>query len=130
VLIGLDGKTTTALLAAGQPIGPPVQVRGLLDTATSVTSVVAWVLQRLGLAPTSSATTQTASGVVPVRLFTVSLSITDPTLPASSWLTQSDLLVMELTTVLQDTDVLIGLDILLACKLILDGPARQFSLEF
>jgi hypothetical protein len=28
------------------------------------------------------------------------------------------------------TDVLIGLDFLVSCRLILDGPARQFSLGF
>ena len=27
-------------------------------------------------------------------------------------------------------DVLIGLDFLLGCKFLLDGPARQFSLEW
>jgi len=27
-------------------------------------------------------------------------------------------------------DVLIGMDVLLECKLMLDGPARQFSIEF
>ncbi len=37
---------------------------------------------------------------------------------------------MELTTPLPVVEVLIGLDILLGCKFLLDGPARQFSLEF
>jgi hypothetical protein len=46
------------------------------------------------------------------------------------WLTWPDLLVTELTTVLPDADDLIGLDVLLQCKLHLDGPARQFTLEF
>jgi hypothetical protein len=37
---------------------------------------------------------------------------------------------MELPALLPGADVLIGLDVLLTCKLILDGPARQFTLEF
>jgi hypothetical protein len=65
-----------------------------------------------------------------VNIYKVSLGITDPTQPVRTWLTQPDLEVTELTTALPDTDVLIGLDVLLDCKLLLDGPARQFTLEF
>jgi hypothetical protein len=42
----------------------------------------------------------------------------------------SDMLVTELAALLPDVDVLIGLDMLLTCKLLVDGPARQFTLEF
>jgi hypothetical protein len=45
------------------------------------------------------------------------------------WLVQPDLLVMELPSVLP-VDVLIGMDVLLTCKLVVDGPARQFTLEY
>jgi hypothetical protein len=130
ILIGLDGQTTTRLLATGQPIQPPISARGLLDTGTSVTSVAASVLQQLGLSPTASGKSQTASGMVSVRLFSVSLNITDPGRAGAPWLTHSDLMVAELTTSLTDADVLIGLDVLLECKLVLDGPGRCFTLEF
>ncbi len=40
------------------------------------------------------------------------------------------LLVMEALATLPDADVLIGLDILLNCKTLLDGPARRFTIEF
>jgi len=36
----------------------------------------------------------------------------------------------ELTTAIPDIDLLIGMDVLLDCKLLLDGPARNFTLEF
>jgi hypothetical protein len=49
VWIGLDGKTSSALHAAGQVITPPVQARGLLDTGSDVTAVAPWVVQRLAL---------------------------------------------------------------------------------
>jgi hypothetical protein len=45
-------------------------------------------------------------------------------------LTFTDLLVTELAAQLPDADVLIGLDVLLTCKLILDGPGRTFTLDF
>jgi hypothetical protein len=50
--------------------------------------------------------------------------------PPGVALTVPDLLVSELTTHLVDMEALIGLDVLLTCKLLLDGPARRFALEF
>jgi hypothetical protein len=45
-------------------------------------------------------------------------------------LTRRDLVVMEMPIPVPGVEVLIGLDILLDCKLLLDGPARQLTLEF
>ncbi len=45
-------------------------------------------------------------------------------------LTRSNLLVMELIDPPQDIDVFIGLDILLVCRLLLDGPGGYFTLDF
>jgi hypothetical protein len=67
---------------------------------------------------------------VTVRLFEVSLSITDPVQSSTAWLTEPNLLVTELTTVLPDEDGLVGLDTLLTCKMELDGPGGLFALEF
>jgi hypothetical protein len=39
-------------------------------------------------------------------------------------------LVTELAALLPDTDVLVGLDVILTCKLILEGLGGQFTLEF
>jgi hypothetical protein len=44
-------------------------------------------------------------------------------------LTCPDLLASELTTALPNVDVLVGLDVLLVCRLTLDGPVRRFTLE-
>jgi hypothetical protein len=59
----------------------------------------------------------------------VSLTILDPTRPQLPWFVQPDLLVMEMPAGLP-LDVLIGMDVLLGCRLTLDGPARQFTLDF
>jgi hypothetical protein len=45
-------------------------------------------------------------------------------------LTRGDLVVMELIKPIPNVEVLVGLDILLDCRLLLDGPARQFTLDF
>jgi hypothetical protein len=49
VLIGLDGATTTALVAAGQPVAAPIRARGEIDTGCNVTAVSAALLRRLGV---------------------------------------------------------------------------------
>lgn len=129
VWIGLSGEATTALMAAGRPPVPPVQVRGLLDTASDATAIAPWILKRLAISVSSTASTHTAAGSVDVNVYNVSLGITDPTQSVLHWLTVANLLVTDLPTVLPDTDVLIGLDVLLECKLLLDGPAKSFTLE-
>ncbi len=128
--IGLSGTATTALVASGQSITPPIQARGLLDTGSDVTVVASAFLKRLAVSVATVTATLTVAGQVIVNLFEISLAITNPSHAGSPWLTEPDLLVMELTTVLPDVDVLIGLDVLLRNKLFLDGPARQFMLEF
>jgi hypothetical protein len=129
VWIGLDGTTMTALHKAGHPIPAPIQACGLLDTGSNITAVAAWLLQKLAVPSTSMTATQTVGGTVKVKLFKVSLGITDPTQPGP-WLMEPDLIVMELPLLVPDVDVLVGLDVLLKCKLLVDGPARSFTLEF
>lgn len=103
----------------------------MLDTGCNVTAVAAWVLQALAIPVYSTKSSHTAGGEVEARLYKVSLTITDPSRPVgSAWLTEPTLTVMELPTNLPDTDVLVGLDVLLACHLHLDGPARRFTLAF
>jgi hypothetical protein len=131
VWVGHTKQALLALQAAGKPIPAPVGARGLRDTASDVTAVAPWIIQQLAIPVATTSSTHTAGGQVSVRLYRVSMSITDPTQPPGSpWLTSADLLVTELAAVLPDADVLIGLDVLLTCKLLLDGPGGQFTLEF
>lgn len=130
VFVGLSQPAMIALQAAGRPIPPPVQARGLLDTGSNVTAVAAWIVQQLQIPLAITTFTHTAAGRMPVNVFEISLSITDPLLAGSPWLTSPHLRAMELMAALPDTDVIVGLDVLLDVRLILDGPSRQFSLEF
>jgi hypothetical protein len=102
----------------------------MVDTGSNVTAVAPAVLQQLGVSVASTALTHTAAGQTQVRLFEVSLRITNPNVPNSPWLTLPNLRVTELPVALPDADVLIGLDVLLECSFLLDGPARLFTLEF
>ena len=53
----------------------------------------------------------------------------DPARPGAPMLTHPGVRVSELAVSLPDADVLIGLNVLLDGRLLLDGPARQFTLE-
>ncbi len=129
VLIGLDGATVVAQLAAGTPMTPPVWARGEIDTGSNMTAVSQAILQRLGVPIQYQTTTRTASGVLAVNVAKVSVGVRDARNPAGPEIVEPTLSVMELTATLPQVDVLIGLDFLLGCRFILDGPARQFSLE-
>jgi hypothetical protein len=129
VLIGLDGATLVAQLASGQPVTAPVRARGEIDTGSNVTVVSAGILQRLGVPIQYQTTTQTAAGSLSVNVAKVNVGIRDFRDPTSPELVEPTLSVMELTTPLAQVEVLVGLDFLLGCKFLLDGPARQFSLE-
>jgi hypothetical protein len=94
-----------------------------LDTGSSTTAVASWILQQLGIPRKLTVSSHTAAGVISVALSEVILSITDPTQAGSPMLTRPTLVVSELATVLPDADVLIGLDVLLQLKLVVDGPA-------
>ena len=128
-LIGLDGSTTVDLHSAGKPIPPPLKVKGLLDTGSNVTAVDKSVLTSLGILGFHQTATHTITGTVPVNLYKISLSIIDDT-GTGVCFTKPDLTVMELAIVIPGVDALIGLDILLDCRFLLDGPARHFTLEF
>jgi hypothetical protein len=130
VVIGLDGGTTAAQLAAGQPITRPMLACGEIDTGSSMTAVSAAILRQLGVPLQYQASTQTAAGPLAVNVFNVSVGIRKLADPAGPELVEANLLVMELTTALPQIDVLIGLDLLLGYRFLLHGPARQFALKF
>jgi hypothetical protein len=129
-VVNLNQPVMAALVAVGQPIPAPIWTVGMIDTGSDISCVTADVVQKLGISPFGQTGTRTAGGPASIRLFHVSLSI----LPAGNlpgpMLTRSNLLVMELVNPPPGIEVVIGMDILLDCRLLLDGPGRQFTLEF
>jgi hypothetical protein len=130
VLIGLDGATTTALFSAGQPIPPPIRARAAIDTGSDVTVVSRSILQQLGVPVQHQTTTQTVSGLVTVNLYKVSVGITDFGSSGAAEFVEPTVLVMGLPQTVPVIEVLIGLDMLLGCRFLLDGPGRHFMLDF
>ena len=121
----------SALVAAGQPVLRPIHGHALIDTGATKTSVSSSILRKLGLnVPTVQTTTMALTGSVRVDLFEVGVCIIDGANPSAPMHVLPDLLVMELPAPLGQVDVLIGMDILLTTRFVLDEHAPiQFELD-
>ena len=129
VRVNRDAPTLAGIRAANQPAPPVVPTRGVIDTGSNVTGIAPAVLHRLGVPQLAATSTSGIGGSVSVLLFRVSLTILNAHDPQSPWFVLPDLLVFGLTSHV-GVDVLIGMDVLLACRMLLDGPAGQFMLDF
>lgn len=67
--------------------------------------------------------------IAPGSLVLGDLFILDKTQRHLPWFSLDDLVVMELPSPLA-VDVLIGMDVIRTCKLLVDGPAQHFTLDF
>src|SRR5262249_22732799 len=125
----LDATITVPLHASGQPTPNPLPARGLIDTGSDLTVVSLPLLQQLGVMSHQSVTTHGLGGQVQANRYPISLHILDFRNRSGPWLTHPILSVMGLPLGIK-FDVLIGMDVLLGCKLVVDGPSRRFTLEF
>jgi hypothetical protein len=129
-LISVGAEEAQARVAAGQEPPEPIWGTAVIDTGTTVTCVSRAILEKLATKPAKQARRHTATGEFSADLYQASLSIPAPGPAVGPMLTRRDLTVMEMTDVIPGVDALIGLDILMECRLLLDGPARRFTLEF
>jgi hypothetical protein len=129
VRVSRSAPDLLALGAAGQLPPPAVAARGQIDTGSNATGVSSAILAQIGASPLKHASTQGLSGKVGVRLFRVALRILDANQTHMHGIVQPDLLVMELPSVLA-VDVIIGMDVLLNCRMLVDGPIGVFSLDY
>jgi hypothetical protein len=130
IMIGLRAIDIAALLAAGQPIPPPLRARALLDTGSDRTAVALKLLQHLGIVSLGWVETHTAGGVMQVDLYPVSLSVPSPAEVIDAALAKPEWVVTEFLHAPPDVDALIGLDLAEKWLLILDGPGQRFTLGF
>ena len=130
VLVNVGAQRAVDLISAGQPVPRGVWVTESIDSGTTVSCVSRTVLRQLGLTPVGQGTSQTASGPLVADVYRVSYSIPPYQNLPGPVLTRADTRVMELATILPGMDMLIGMDLLLTVKTILDGPGGQFTIEF
>jgi hypothetical protein len=128
VFVNLPSASLLPLWAAGQsPTALPG--RGLVDTGSNVSGVAQSILAQLGVPLDQRGSTTGISGQMSVNLYWVCFHVCDRRNLLLPWLSQPSLLVMELPPGFP-LDALIGLDILLTCRLVVDGPAGVFTLDF
>jgi Aspartyl protease len=101
----------------------------LIDTGSDISAVAPTILQQLGAPAYGRGTTSGIGGSVSVRLFKVTILILDASQPQLPWLVRPDVMVMELPNG-APVEVVLGMDVLLTCRTLLDGPALQLVLEF
>lgn len=128
VVINRDAAALVPLWQTG--VYPqPIPGRGLIDTASDISAVSLAIIQQLGISPTGRTTTHGISGPLAVNLYQLGLHVFDANNSSLPWLFQPTIVVMELSPGVP-FDALIGLDILRTCKLFLDGPSSQFTLDY
>jgi hypothetical protein len=128
VLVNLEASVLLPLRAAGGS-RPPIEAKGIIDTASNVSGVTADILQQLGVTPHGPSSTTGIGGTLGVTLYPVSLHIRDASRPSLPMFTVPSLLLMDFPKGL-GADVLIGMDVLIQCKLLVDGPAGEFTISF
>src|ERR1051325_10521517 len=106
VRIGVKAPILEALVAAGKPVPSPISARGFIDSGSDVTALSKSLLLQLNVPPDGRVSNRTASGVVEVDFYRVSLTIAGPD---NAMLAMPNLLVTALATELPEIDVLIGL---------------------
>ena len=81
LLVAVSRPRAQALHRLGQPLPPPVQIRGLIDTGASCTCVDPSALHSLNLTPTGTAsiiTPSTGASAHVVNQFDVSIVLVHP----------------------------------------------------
>lgn len=129
VLIGVSEPRRQALAVAGQQIPPPIPIRALVDIGATTTSIVASILQPLGITPTGSipvSTSLTGSSPVPCNQFDISLILMHPILSRIFGVVP----VIECQPLSPSFQALLGRDLLAHCLLVYNGQGGTFSLAF
>jgi hypothetical protein len=130
VFVGTNGDDTEALIDTGVLPRPPVKAKAVIDTGAATTSMSPAVLRQLLAAQVGEADNETAGGVVRVGLYVVSIGFFADDAETISDSVVLNLEVSEFAHPLENTDVLIGMDVLAHCRLLVDGPAERFTIDF
>jgi hypothetical protein len=128
VLIGLNAVLTQDLLDAGLPLVRPVKVTAFIDTGADLNGISTRLVQTLQLPVVHTLQITTAGGMSALSCYEISLSILNAT-GTGIVFAIPNLFVTGMPTPPAGMEALVGLDIVLQCVLIIDGPNRQFTLR-
>jgi hypothetical protein len=128
VMVGLTGKDTVAVMAAGQPLPRPLLLRGEIDNGSNITGVAARVLQHFALVSVQRTTSHSTAGTFPVDVYEASFSVPQQGSLTGPLLVLEHLHVMEWLHPPAGSEVLVGRDVLRHLLMIHDGPRDEFTL--
>jgi hypothetical protein len=126
--IGVSVPRRKALEAAGKQVPPTVTVGGLINPGASCTVIDRKLLRQLGINATGQvAFRSTAQGTVPEMSPQYDVSIAIAGFPQ---LLTEELPVLEGGFTVPSYQAIIGRDVLRLCRLTLDGPGRNITLQY
>ncbi len=130
--IGVSQARRTALATLEKSIPPAVPIQAIIDTGASGVCIDTTVLARLDLSPTGSTQVHTpTTGAEPARINTFDVILMIPGIPGHSPMVHQIIEVMESNlSAMQGFHALIGMSVLRACLLTLDGQTGLFSLAY
>jgi hypothetical protein len=128
VMVNLPASTLMPLWSTGGGLSP-IPGRALIDTGSDISAVSLLILRQLGISALLPTSTQGIGGSLKVNLYVVNLHVVDARNVLLPWFVQPSLTVMELDPQIPFA-ALIGMDIIRTCKLLVDGSASQFTLDF
>jgi hypothetical protein len=132
VEIAVPAQRARHRLRAGLRGNLAVPARGLLDTGAYMTCIDRGIRQALSLTPFGTQqflTPHSGPNPPPCYIYKVKLTILHPS-GSQFNLVRHLLTVVEAEITHLGVDVLIGGDVLEACRLLYDGPAGTFSLDY
>jgi hypothetical protein len=132
VSIGLSDSGMQALRAGLQPVPSSIAARGLLDTGAEMTCVDSFLVRTLGLSLTGTtfANLPAHGGLTLSPLYDIGLTILHSSGDSRKNLAVRTLAALELSLAHLGFQVLIGRDVLAACRFVYDGPRNKFRLGF
>jgi hypothetical protein len=132
VLVGLSGSSVQSVRAALRPVPSPLTSRALLDTGAEMTCIDVSLVQALGLpfAGTTLANLPAHGGLVVTILRDISLTVVHPSGHPRNHLAMRNLKVLEVSLTFLGYQVVIGRDVLAACRFLYNGPGNRFRLAY
>lgn len=125
IQVGIWTSAAEAIKKAGGTPPNPVQVRSLIDTGASATTVESWVVKDLGLTPVGAQSVLTPTSDQPVLCPQYAIRMVIPVLNVA-WET----IVIAADLEGQPIEGLIGRDFLSHCVLVYIGETGTWSLSF
>jgi hypothetical protein len=132
IVLGWSVARARRLRAALRPVPPPVNAQAIIDSGAEVTCVDSSLIQVLGLplVGTVLANLPAHGGVTASALHDASLTVVHPSGNARSNLVVGNLEVLELSLAPVGYHILLGRDVLAACRFLYNGPGNSFQLAY